>query len=140
MFKILFTILSASILFTACSGGGATNAQGTTPTSVASEKEFAYETQRDVAISISLDIDSDTLQKQVLFYESQAIDTSPVGDQVVYNNLLMEGVTNVNGTYTTHVTLGNHITTIWILIPALSYENNISIVDDTLVLDITQGQ
>ena len=74
-----------------------------------------------------------------MFYETQKIDTTPVGDQLIFDDLLMEGVTDTNGDYTTKVTLGKHIESIWVVIPALSYENQVSIVDGVISVNIIEG-
>lgn len=108
-------------------------------TAVAEPEEFAYETQSSINISVSLELNSGSQQKQILFYETQKIDTSPVGDQLIFDDLLMEGVTDTNGDYTTKVTLGNHIESIWVVIPALSYENQVSIVDGVISVNIIEG-
>lgn len=140
MYKLSIPVL-LSILLTACSGGGGGSSELNTQnnTSVITPKEFAYETQSSIGISVSLKLNTSSQQKQILFYETQKIDTTPVGDQLIFDDLLMEGVTDTNGDYTTKVTLGNHIESIWVVIPALSYENKVSIVDDVISVNIIEG-
>ena len=148
MYKLSIPVL-LSILLTACGGGGGGSSELNTQnnsvstqegnTSVITPKEFAYETESSIGISVSLKLNTSSQQKQILFYETQKIDTTPVGDQLIFDDLLMEGVTDTNGDYTTKVTLGKHIESIWVVIPALSYENQVSIVDGVISVNIIEG-
>ncbi len=140
MYKLSIPVL-LSILLTACSGGGGGSSELNTQnnTSVITPKEFAYETQSSIGISVSLKLNTSSQQKQILFYETQKIDTTPVGDQLIFDDLLMEGVIDTNGDYTAKVKLGKHIKFIWVVIPALSYENKVSIVDDVISVNIIEG-
>lgn len=155
MYKLSIPVF-LSILLTACGGGSSggsskpstqsniastpeTSVVETNSTAVAESEEFAYETQSSISISVSLELSSGSQQKQILFYETQKIDTSPVGDQLIFDDLLMEGVTDSEGNYSTSVTLGNHIEAVWIVIPALSYEKQVSIIDNTININITEA-
>ena len=135
MYKLSIPVF-LSILLTACGGGGGSSELNTqnnsVSTSVITPKEFAYETERSIGISVSLKLNTSSQQKQILFYETQKTVTTPVGDQLIFDDLLTEGVTDTNGDYTTKVKLGKHIESIWVVIPALSYENQVSIVDDVI--------
>jgi hypothetical protein len=87
MYKLSIPVL-LSILLTACSGGGGGSSELNTQnnsvstqegnTSVITPKEFAYETQSSIGISVSLKLNTSSQQKQILFYETQKIDTTPV--------------------------------------------------------------
>lgn len=142
MYKLSIPVF-LSILLTACGGGGGSSELNTqnnsVSTSVITPKEFAYETERSIGISVSLKLNTSSQQKQILFYETQKTVTTPVGDQLIFDDLLTEGVTDTNGDYTTKVKLGKHIESIWVVIPALSYENQVSIVDDVISVNIIEG-
>ncbi|NOR57898.1 MAG: hypothetical protein GQ474_05175 [Sulfurimonas sp.] len=102
---------------------------------------FAYETQRVVNLSLSIDSKYTSSQKQILLYETQKTisDADTPGDIIVYEALLTEGVSDNNGSYATALTLGGHIDSIWIIIPAIAYEKRIDIIDNEIVLNITKG-
>ena len=137
------TILIMVLLLSGCSGGGGggSSTQSTDVSSVS--KAFDYETQGSVNISVTAPlpstIDQGTIdQAQILLYESQKLITTPVGDSLVFDNLIREG-TIISSNYTTTVTLGNHIDSIWIVIPVLGYEKEHNITDNTININLTQG-
>lgn len=102
---------------------------------------FAYETQRVVNLSLSISSEYTLSQKQILLYETQKIisDEEAPGDIVVYEALLTEGVSDTEGRYETALTLGGHIDAIWIIIPAIAYEQRIQIINNEIILNITKG-
>ena len=113
---------------------------------------FSYATQRDVNVSITLkETEADTPQKQVLIYEIQK--TEPiydevqiddegntekieVGEQTVFEGQLLNSSTDENHQLIETFTLGNHITSLWIVIPSEEYEQEISIEENRLSLEL----
>lgn len=102
------------------------------------EKVFSYETQANINLNISLS-NFTSVQKQVLVYEQQKISSTPVGNLTSYENLLSDGVVNESGVYSSSLTLGKHIGSIWVVIPALSYEREHLIVQNKINIQISQG-
>jgi hypothetical protein len=139
------------IMLNGCGPGGgdsssASNSGNTNEPSVAVRPSpalevFAYETQRVVNLSLSIDSKYTSSQKQILLYETQKSisDADTPGDIIVYEALLTEGVSDNNGSYETALTLGGHIDSIWIIIPAIAYEKRIDIIDNEIVLNIKKG-
>ncbi len=102
-------------------------------------QDFAYETQGSVSISLIAPLPNTIKQAQVLLYESQNLISTPVGDTLIFDDLIIEG-TIIDNNYTTAVTLGKHINSIWILIPVLAYEKEHVITDNAIDINLTQGQ
>lgn len=156
MRKITTLLITAIVLMmNGCSGGGgsstdttvSTNEKDTTVEEVAtvtvtkpSEKSFAYETQRDVAVTAAVTADDSQSQKQILIYEEKITETTPVGDLERVNGLLVEGIVKRDGTFTAELTLGHHITSLWVVIPAIAYQNEHQIINDHVVLTLGKGE
>lgn len=144
MYKSIITALVTMLIITGCSGEGTQEETLEITTSKpfdvgATKENFTYETQGSINISIFLHQSSSETQKQILFYEEKRVENSPVGDLAIFDSLLMEGVIGSEGNYSAEITLGNHIDSIWVRIPALSYENELFIFNNEIVTKITQG-
>ena len=153
MYQMFIAIFIALFIMTGCgSGGGNTvsadndsnesfSVDNDTNESLLSSSNFAYETQRAVNISLLMNSGDISSQKQILLYETQKIvrDLGMPGELIVFDALLVEGVSGTNGKYETDLTLGNHIESIWIVIPALAYQQRIDIINNEIILNITKG-
>lgn len=96
---------------------------------------FDYKTQREVSFIIN-DNGSD-LSKQILFYETKELISTPVGDTELFKNLLYSTNFKSSEDLKFNLTLGNHIKDIWIVVPF--YNNltiNIPILNNTIFLNI----
>ncbi|PHQ65006.1 MAG: hypothetical protein COB99_06510 [Sulfurimonas sp.] len=150
MCRLILVVLLLFMINGCGPGGGdsssANNSGNTNEPSVSTKSSsalevFAYETQRVVNLSLSIGSEYTSSQKQILLYETQKTinDASTPGDIIVYEALLTEGVSNNNGSYETTLTLGGHIDSIWIIIPAIAYEKRINIINNEIILNITKG-
>jgi len=147
--QMLLTLSVALFLMTGCgSGGGDTGSAensagntGTTENSIENSSHFSYKTQGTVNVSLSIYDENTSSQKQILLYESQKTVTDPdiPGELTIFDRLLAEGVSNTDGKYETALTLGNHIESIWIVIPALAYEKQHQIINGQIALTIDKG-
>lgn len=104
-----------------------------------STHEFTYQTQRSVDVNILIGLNELTQQKQILLYELQKSVDTPVGEQTILDGLFIDGVINNKGEFTTTLTLGNHINSIWVHIPSLSYQQEHNISDSKLNITIEEG-
>jgi len=146
---MLLTLLLTLLLMTGCgSGGGDTGSTenntgntGTTENSIDNSSNFSYKTQGSVNVSLSIYGENTSTQKQILLYESQKTVTDPdiPGELIIFDGLLAQGVSDADGKYETALTLGNHIESIWIVIPALSYEKQHQIINGQITLTINKG-
>ena len=139
MHQMFLTLSVAFFLMTGCGGSREID---TDPVENNTNKpsNFAYKTQGRINVSLSIYSENTSTQKQILLYESQKTVNDPdtPGELTVFDGLLEEGVSDTNGKYETALTLGNHIESIWIVIPALAYQQKIDIVNNEIVLNITE--
>lgn len=176
MKMIIWTLSLISILMiNACGSGGSTDntvaeadtgtdavvdsvtdTNDTTANTVDTEPKaaetFAYETQRDVDISISfLNTDADTPQKQILIYETKTVEKLydevqiddegntqkiEIGEQNVFSAQLLDSSTNENHQLIQTFTLGRHINSLWVVIPSEQYETEITIENNKISLEL----
>ena len=108
-------------------------AGNTTPT-IDATKSFAYETQRSVSVNIDVTDDIRSAQRQILLFQSKHHDD--VIDLDMLDELIVSAVISHDGHFSQTFTLGNHIQSIWILIPALEYEEKVTIKDNNINLTI----
>lgn len=102
------------------------------------DTSFSYQTQRKVKVSLVIKQINDLSQKKLLFYEKKKKmnNITLPGERVTFDALLTEGATNNQGQYTNTLTLGQHIDSLWVVIPALSYQKKITIVNNAINLTI----
>jgi len=84
--------------------------------------DFVYSTQKEIEITLATHneaINSKT-QRQIFFYEERITVTE------VYSGLLLKGII-YDGSFKKTITIGNHIKSIWIVIPAINYAQNVAI-------------
>jgi len=99
---------------------------------------FSYENQRDVKIFIS---SKESLSnKQVLLYEDVEIVSTPVGDLETYKNKIISTVFNINGELNLTYTLGNHITSIWLVIPFYNINMEVPIQNNHVYLTLNEEE
>lgn len=115
-------------------------------------ESFGYETQREVQISIAItNTKDDTLQKQILIYESKKVETLydeiqideagtteriEIGEREVFDGELLSTSTDENYQLNEKLTLGNHIKSLWIVIPSEQYEKEVSIQNNEISLQL----
>lgn len=113
---------------------------------------FGYETQRDVKISIRFtNTKEETSQKQILIYESKKteilydeiqiddagnVERIEIGEREVFDGEILAGSTDANHQLSETFTLGNHIQSLWIVIPSEQYEQQIAIQNNEISLQL----
>jgi len=139
MYQMFIAMFIALFIMTGCGSGG--DNTGSVDNDTNESSNFAYETQRAVNVSLLINSGDISSQKQILLYETQKIVRYPdmPGELIVFDALLVEGASGTNGKYETNLTLGNHIESIWIVIPALAYQQRIDIINNEIILNITKG-
>ena len=95
---------------------------------------FSYENQRDVSINILAE--SSTINKQILLYEKLDLVSTPVGELEKFNNLIISTVLNSKGELNITQTLGNHIQSIWLVIPYYHIKTELSIINNNIYFNI----
>lgn len=105
------------------------------------DESFSYQTQRNVKISLVIKENKIFSQNQILIYENQKkIDKADMpGQLVTFDRLLTQGSNNSQGQYIKILTLGNHINSLWIIIPSLSYQEEVPIINNAINLTIKQS-
>ena len=98
------------------------------------EKGFSYNNQRDVQINIQ-GIASQ-IDKQVLLYENLKIVSTPVGDLETFENLIISTIFDNDGNFKVKQTLGNHIQSIWLVIPYYRIQIEVPIVNNNIYFKI----
>jgi len=97
-------------------------------------KGFSYANQRDITINISA---KDTLyNKQILIYEKMSTVKTPVGDFEKLENLIISTIFDENGELNLTYTLGNHITSIWLVVPYYGLTTQIPIDNNNIKLTV----
>jgi len=139
MYQMFPALLLTLFLMTGCGSGG--GSAGSTENNTNNSSNFAYKTQGSVKVSLLVYGENISSQKQILLYESQKTVNGPdiPGELTVFDRLLVEGVSDADGKYETALTLGNHIESIWIVIPALAYQQKIDIINNEIILNIAKG-
>jgi len=59
-----------------------------------------------------------------------------IGEQEVFEGEILSGSTDANHQLNETFTLGNHITSLWIVIPSEQYEQEVAIVNNELSLQL----
>lgn len=96
---------------------------------------FSYENQRDVSFTINSHKPI-LASKQVLFYESNKIVSTPLGNiEKLENKIIATVFDNLGGLNITH-TLANHITSVWLVIPFYGIKKQIPIINNSINLKI----
>ena len=156
MNKMIFSLFVTALLLSGCGGGGSsstttsttsdTNTSTDTDSSDDTAKTFAYETQKTIALNITVTkagVTDD--QKQILLYENTKSETivdngNEVGELVTYDNLLLSGTMD-NKSFSANLTLGRHIHALWVVIPAIEYAKYVAIDEDnTLTIKAKRSQ
>jgi len=139
MYQMFSALLLTLFIMTGCGSGG--GGAGSTESNTSNSSNFAYKTQGSVKVSLLISGENISSQKQILLYESQKTVNGPdiPGELTVFDRLLVEGVSDADGKYETALTLGNHIESIWIIIPALAYEKQHQIINNQIILTINKG-
>ena len=96
---------------------------------------FAYKTQRNVHIDVELQSDLRVAQRQILIFQDKKYNESLKLD--LLDGLIASFVIRNNGYFSQNFTLANHIQSVWIVIPALGYEEKVDISNNTI--DIVVG-
>lgn len=99
---------------------------------------FSYENQREVTIEISAI--SSLLDTQVLLYENNTPIPTPVGTVMTMQNLIISTIFDTEGNLNLTHTFGNHITSIWLVIPFYGIKMEIPITDNYIYLMIQEGE
>jgi hypothetical protein len=99
---------------------------------------FSYNNQRRVSINIFGK--SSQIDKQILIYEKLEIHATPVGDLEKLENLIISTILDDDGDFNVIQTLGNHIQSVWLLIPYYRIQVQVPIVNNNIYFRInTQG-
>lgn len=98
------------------------------------DKGFSYENQRDVKINISTK--ENLHNKQVLIYEKITILNTPVGDFEKLENIIISTIFDENGELNLTYTLGNHITSIWLVVPFYGLTIEVPITNNNIYLTL----
>jgi hypothetical protein len=99
---------------------------------------FSYANQRDVNIEIS--VLSTLFNKQILFFESARIITTPVGDIKTFENKILSTVFNNEGKLNIKYTFANHLTSIWMVIPYHGIQMEVPIVNNRIYITLNEGE
>lgn len=100
------------------------------------DKGFSYENQRDVTINIST---KEILHnKQILIYEKMSILKTPVGDFEKLENIIISTIFDENGELNLTYTLGNHITSIWLVVPYYGLTTEVPINNNNIYLKLNK--
>jgi len=136
MYQMLTILSIAFFLMTGCGSGGGSSGSTENNTNISSN--FAYKTQGSVKVSILIPNKTLYSQKQILIYESKktinGVDIP--GELTIFDRLLVEGVNDVDGKYEISLTIGNHINSIWVVVPTLEYEKQHKIINGQIILTI----
>jgi hypothetical protein len=98
------------------------------------DKGFSYENQRDVKVNISTK--ENLHNKQVLIYEKITIVKTPVGDFEKLENIIISTIFDENGELNLTYTLGNHITSIWLVVPFYGLTLEVPITNNNIYLTL----
>ncbi len=98
------------------------------------DKGFSYENQRDVNINISTK--ENLHNKQVLIYEKMTLVNTPVGDFEKLENIIISTIFNENGKLNLTYTLGNHITSVWLVVPFYGLTIEVPITNNNIYLTL----
>ena len=142
----ILVISSLAFLLIGCGGSG--TGSTTSETSVSdhvvsrdvnteanADNAFAYKTQRSVHIDVELQSDLRAAQRQILIFQDKKYNESLKLD--LLDGLIASLVIRNNGYFSQNFTLANHIQSVWIVIPALGYEEKVDISNNTI--DIVVG-
>ena len=98
------------------------------------EKGFAYHNQRDVTINITT---KELLHnKEIVIYEKNTVYKTPVGNTKKLENRIVAAVFDEKGELNLTYTLGNHIQSVWIVIPYYRLRIEVSISNNNIDLNI----
>jgi len=98
---------------------------------------FSYENQRVVDIEIKAL--STLFNKQILFFEQLIIIPSPVGVIEKLENKVISTVFNQAGKLELEHTLGNHITSLWLVVPFYGIKMEVPIVNNRIFITLNEG-
>jgi len=98
------------------------------------EKGFSYNNQRDVTINITTK--EILYNKEIIIYEKNTVYKTPVGNTEKLENKIVATVFDEKGELNLTYTLGNHIQSVWIVIPYFRLRVEVSISNNTIDLDI----
>jgi hypothetical protein len=99
-------------------------------------ENFSYSTQREV--EVSLNSSSELANKQVLLFQSKKSIQTDVGDIEILDGKLVSTVFNSKGELNYKHTIGNHIDSLWLVVPFYSIETNVQIVNNTIELTLNK--
>ena len=98
------------------------------------EKGFSYNNQRDVRINITT---KELLyNKEIVIYEKNTVYKTPVGNTEKLENRIVATVFDEKGELNLTYTLGNHIQSVWIVIPYYRLRLEVSISNNNINLNI----
>jgi len=124
----LLLALCFSMIIVGCGGGGS-DGELTTPT-----PSFDYKTQSEVTVNVTvtndLNVSLAKVQRQILIFQTKTYNDNTKIDEL--NGLLTSGVIK-DGHFSETFTLGQHLSSLWVIVPALQYENNITIPNNHII-------
>jgi len=109
-----------------------------TSTTIQSNNGFSYENQRVVDIEVKAL--PALFNKQILFFEELNILPSPVGVIEKLENKVLSTVFNQEGKLDLQYTLGNHITSLWLLVPFYGIKMEVPIVNNRIYITLNKGE